>query len=699
MYKKVLALVLAAVLLSGCDRSGEESNTSSESSSSPINSDTSSEQPSDSLENASPVKMGGMPEEISDYISSLDNGDFVFVNYTFDENPDIITDVSLLGDIYDKTLAALKETDDYKNFSENYANAELLGRFTENAENFLDENGEPMPIFKRAITDDFDRNGVNESFVMIAMPKIDGEEERWFEREYLFFVGKNGAVLLDDYYNANIQAVLDYGCCKQIIVASEGWYGTDSKSAVWGVHGENAVKLYGGRLVYSKTDCFLYSTGQQHIGDFAVYDINKGEYLAIQGKELTAEDIRSMDTDNVISIGYDNNIVSAVLIGGKYFVVNKNGVYTYENGKFERSDKRVRSSDTPGYTGDALNTLDDVDYDAAVASMITPEENKSDPVINDWKQMALVDYTLEENPKSVGAEDAAEYIAKAEEKLLKCDTYKQCAEYFTLDILSDEKPLVEDPQRFFGEDGKLRPIFKCAFVDDFDSDGTEEAFVALSMPTPEFTGERTFLFLVNADGAEAIPKEGSHYQGDDMFYLLDYGCCKQLAITTGGDLGVDSIIELFGVYDGKVKILFFGRSGVLKKYGPFLAIDIGWQGAAYYGFFDAKTREYYSTLGKQLAPDEIKAMDTSDSITASGETADNYIGFRVIGGKYYYFTGMMGLNALFTYEDGAFTKLDSNEYAFRPSIAVDDIFLRIPDIDYDAALTSAITPEEAKKLT
>lgn len=184
-----------------------------------------------------------------------------------------------------------------------------------------------------------------------------------------------------------------------------------------------------------------------------------------------------------------------------------------------------------------------------------------------------------------------------------------------------------------------------------------------------------------------------------MFYLLDYGCCKQLAITTGGDLGVDSIIELFGVYDGKAKILFFGRSGVLKKYGPFLAIDIGWQGAAYYGFFDAKTREYYSTLGKQLAPDEIKDMDTSDSITASGETADNYIGFRVIGGKYYYFTGMMGLNALFTYEDGAFTKLDSNEYAFRPSIAVDDIFLRIPDIDYDAALTSAITPEEAKKLT
>ncbi|MCX4356486.1 MAG: hypothetical protein OSJ43_09695 [Oscillospiraceae bacterium] len=30
--------------------------------------------------------------------------------------------------------------------------------------------------------------------------------------------------------------------------------------------------------------------------------------------------------------------------------------------------------DTPGYTGDALNTLDDIDYDAAVASMITTEK-------------------------------------------------------------------------------------------------------------------------------------------------------------------------------------------------------------------------------------------------------------------------------------------------------------------------------------
>lgn len=400
MHKKVLALVLAAVLLSGCDMgvgNSENSENTGSTNSADVSSESSSSLPqstaqnseigsepqpessaastNNSSEESAPVKTG-MPEEISDYISSLDNGDFVFVDYTFDENPDIITDVSLLGDIYDKALAVLKDTDDYKSFYASYANAEFLGRFTENSENFLDKNGKPVPIFKRAITDDFDLDGIDENFVMIAITKIpdDTEDMRWWEREYLFFIDENGAVLIDDYFDAKIKAVLNYGCCKQLIVTSSGWSGNDSKSAVWSVKDGNAVKLYGGRLDYSKTDCFLYSAGQNSIGDFAVYDINKGEYLAIQGKELTAEDIFAMDTDNLIKGENDGNIVNAVLLGGKYFLINANGVWIYENGKFERSDKKIRKSATPGYTGDALNTLDDVDYDAALASMLTPDE-------------------------------------------------------------------------------------------------------------------------------------------------------------------------------------------------------------------------------------------------------------------------------------------------------------------------------------
>lgn len=382
MYKKVLALVLAAVLLCGCDRSGTESRISSESTSSPINSDTSSEQPSDNSENASTtgvLEKSAFPIELTDYIESLDNGDFVFVDYTFDEERDFVVDTKDFNIPWSSTIEALEETDDYKKFAADFANAEAFGRFTDKPEEFLDQDDNPMPLYKGTITDDFDNDGTDENFVLAAIAKIpdDSEEQRWHEREYLFFVDDNGAVLLDDYFDAEVKAVLDYGYCKQLIVISEGWSGNDSKSAIWGVKEGKAVKLYVGRLDYSKTDCFLYSEGQNFIGDFAVYDINKGEYLAIQGKELTAEEILAMDTDKFIDGKYKNGIASAVLIGGKYFVINQNDVYTYENNIFERTRKLIRSSDTPGITGDPLNTLDDVNYGAAMATMITPEEAKN----------------------------------------------------------------------------------------------------------------------------------------------------------------------------------------------------------------------------------------------------------------------------------------------------------------------------------
>lgn len=382
MRKKVSALVLVAILLCGCDRSGAESNIPSESTSSPINSDISSEQSSDNSENASTtgvLEYSAFPIELMDYIESLDNGDFVFVDYTFDEDREFIDPVTNWNDPWSMTVGALMETDDYKKFAADFANAEAFGRFTDKPEDFLDQDGEPMPLYKGTITDDFDNDGIDENFVLTAIAKIpdDAEEKRWHEREYLFFVDENGAVLLDDYFEAKVKAVLDYGCCKQLIVTSSGQSGNDSKSAIWGVKDGKAVKLYGGRLDYSKTDCFLYSEGQNFIGDFAVYDINKGEYLAIQGKKLTAEEILAMDTDKFIDGKYKNGIASAVLIGGKYFVINQNDVYTYENNIFERTRKLIRSSDTPGITGDPLNTLDDVNYDAAVFSMITPEEAKN----------------------------------------------------------------------------------------------------------------------------------------------------------------------------------------------------------------------------------------------------------------------------------------------------------------------------------
>lgn len=392
--KKILALVTSIILLSGCGKQNtpktESDNVSSTAISSAVSSVPQSTQSkaesrlssvstkstavssysSVPKERPVTVKTNDIPTEISDYISSLDNGDFTFVDFTVNDEPDIITDVSLLGDSYDKALGVLKDTDDFKYFAENFSSEDLIGMITENVDEYFDESGQPAPIFKRAITDDFDRDGIEESFVMAAIAKVPDEskEERWFEREYLIYVGKNGATLLSDYYSADIRLVLDYGCGKQIVVFSDGWHFNDSKSAIFGVKDGKAKELYGGRLGFKKTDCFLYSNGQNFIGDFAVYDTVNNEYLAIQGKTLSPATVKAMDKNGTLK-----EVHNAVLVGGKYYIINTNGVYTYENGEFVKSDKKVRASATPGSTGDALNTLADIDYDKAVSSMITPE--------------------------------------------------------------------------------------------------------------------------------------------------------------------------------------------------------------------------------------------------------------------------------------------------------------------------------------
>lgn len=372
MRRNVLALFLASILLSGLSGCKSSDNLPNRRNSADMSS-TAEELSDSSTEHTA---------KIEEYIQNLNNGDLVFVDYEFNEEPKTITDIGMLDEAYDKALTALKCTEVYAEFLEKFANAELFGRFLQNPENYIDESGIPVPILKKAITDDFDCDGAEESFVILAVPTINNEggEERWFEREYLFFVGENGTELIDDYYNADIQAVLNYGCCKQLIVSSEGRAGVDSKSNIWSVSGGKAVELYGGRLAYKKVDCFLYSEGPQSIGDFAVYDINKNEYLAIQGKTLSTGDVLAMDTTGALN-EYREQLESGwyiTLLGGKYYLVSDGyfeGIpFEFENGVFVSSNKNVRLSLTPGLSGGALNTLSDVNYDQAVASMVKPEQ-------------------------------------------------------------------------------------------------------------------------------------------------------------------------------------------------------------------------------------------------------------------------------------------------------------------------------------
>lgn len=396
--QKILALVSAIALLSGCGKSSpspvernlqgenvtssakntvssvpvstsgvtQSTKSSSKSTASSSKTMTKTEITADSVTD-SPVDTNAVPTYISDYIKTLDNRDFVFVDYKFTESPDVITDKNALGEVYDKALKALKATNEYKDFAKNFSLDDQMGFIREQTEDFL-ENGVPTPIFKSAYTDDLDRDGKNESFVLISMAKPMGGS--WGERDFLVYVGGSAEVVCD-YYGAKFDAALDYGSAKQVIVRSDGWNGNDRLSNIWGVVDGKVKNLYGGRLDFIKTDCFLYSEGQNFIGDLAVYDTVNNEYLAIQGKKLSPETVKAMDKS-----GRLGKIHSAALVGGKYYIINANGVYTYENGEFVKSDKKVRASAAPGLTGDALNTIADIDYDKAVSSMITSEESR-----------------------------------------------------------------------------------------------------------------------------------------------------------------------------------------------------------------------------------------------------------------------------------------------------------------------------------
>lgn len=133
-----------------------------------------------------------------------------------------------------------------------------MGFIRQQTEDFL-ENSVPTPIFKSAYTDDFDRDGKSEIFVLISMAKPMGDDSScWGEREFLVYVG-DSAEVVGDYYGVKFGTVLNYGLVKQVIVHSEGWNGNDSLSNIWGEVGGKAKMLYGGRLDFEKTDCFLYS--------------------------------------------------------------------------------------------------------------------------------------------------------------------------------------------------------------------------------------------------------------------------------------------------------------------------------------------------------------------------------------------------------------------------------------------------------
>lgn len=301
----------------------------------------------------------------------------VFVDFDYIKNAEGITDPKLAGDYLNKALEALKETEEYKAFEEYVRSEDYDGsQFSEYV-----KDGYPVPQFKSAFIDDFDNNGTNEAFITFEFPTPYYYDEQIYgeTRYFTVYAGVNNAKICEIWSGSACSSeisqydIIDYGLCKQLIIYTIG-FGVETTGAIFGVDNDMPENLFNLRAGYEKVDCFLSAIGWQSSGCFMYYDTAAKEYRAIQGKDLDIRDVLAMDTTGALDQFRDNGDMfqaEAVLIGGKYYVLDHGFMeigtpFIYENGEFiEQSDCYVRNCHI------SMNSIEYIDYDAAVASMLT----------------------------------------------------------------------------------------------------------------------------------------------------------------------------------------------------------------------------------------------------------------------------------------------------------------------------------------
>lgn len=637
------------------------------------------------------------------------NEGHIFVDFDYIEDAEGITDSAEADEWYDRALEFLRNTEEYKAFEE-YVRSEDFD--ADQFADYVDENGDPASIFERAFIDDFDNNGENEAFITFSFLHTYSYEDRQYIeiRYFTVYVGTNN-IQVCEIYSGNTSSseifqydIIDYGLCKQLVIHTGG-FGFEQTGAIFGVDNDTPINLFSIRAWYDKADCFLSAVGWQSAGCLMYYDTAAKEYRAIRGKEMDINDILAMDTEGVIKRFREDNIeyteeVTVTFIGGKYYVLSHRFMdigtpFTYENGKFvEQRDCHVRNCHID------MTSVEDIDYDAAVASMLTPaqarEKAKNGYItyLQPDEGHVFVDFDYIGNAEGItDPKQTGEWLDRALEALEESEYYKALADFDPSKDTYDFKP-----EEYLNEDGALEPRFERAFIEDLDGDGGEEAFVILTMPAVPYSicwKIRYFLIYIGSSNTKLFECLPEIYG----YNILDYGLCKQLIIAMGG-LGVETGSTIYGVNDGVPEILYSFRGGY-EKVDCFLS-GFGHQGGGDFMYYDTAAKEYRAIDGKEMTFEEAFAMDTSGSL--SEEKRRNFVEGKmldtevvVIGEKYYCFDyGLFGIGEPYTYENGVFTECEYG--TVRISRGWTYNINHIEDINYDEAVASMLTPAQAALL-
>ncbi len=306
------------------------------------------------------------------YVEVSDGNEFIDFDYIEDYKG--ITNQAEVEKATDAAMKVLKGSSYYADTMKN------IDEFDpDTLEGYLDNDGNIIPTFNQAFVEDFDGNGIKETFLLLDMP-YKYNKNTYLIRSFLVFINSdNRAEFLNDYYDIVKVSMLNYGINKQLIITSSGCCGADEQSSLYGVKSSNAIQYYNSRVSYKKDDCFLSCFGWQASGDFMYFDTVALEYRAIVGEELDIDEVLSMDKTNSLddlNLDLSSEWCGVYYISKNYYcfsrgMMDSGVVYTYENGKFTLSENSgIRISEN--FFG--MNAVKNIDIDKAVAEMKKPEK-------------------------------------------------------------------------------------------------------------------------------------------------------------------------------------------------------------------------------------------------------------------------------------------------------------------------------------
>ena len=313
------------------------------------------------------------PEKISVNAEDMTFTDFAFIEYYKGSKQEDETS--------EKAIEFLKTTEEYAQ-SQKYSDL-----YKESYPEYFDENGVIIPKLLESYTEDYDGDGMDETFLLIDMPYSnyintdDPSDSFSAVYSFLIFIGNDGNTeLLDHNCGIYIPQLLDYGNNKQLVIGGSGSCGVEDHTRIWTVRDGKAVSLYGFRGSVNKQDCFVSVFGWQSMGGTMIFDPEKVMYIPVDGVPCDKEEIIRMDKDKTIEMLYDEDYsdrCNVSLIGGKYYCAD-NGfmdtgiIYTYSDGHFVlTNNSNIRNNHTyfADETGYANEVLVDFDYDKVTSEM------------------------------------------------------------------------------------------------------------------------------------------------------------------------------------------------------------------------------------------------------------------------------------------------------------------------------------------